>query len=70
MDATIDFYGDIIAELAEAREFLAVLESGSVHIGSPFEGRTEAKIFDLNRQIAMWQSILERRHANPKTWTL
>jgi hypothetical protein len=51
------------AKIAEALEQLEALESGGLHLGAPFEGRTEAKIFDLQRQIAMWQSILDRRNA-------
>jgi hypothetical protein len=54
---------DINAKLVEAREFLEALESGKLHIGAPHEGRTEAKIYDLKRQIAMYQSILDKRHA-------
>jgi hypothetical protein len=54
---------DIEAKLAEAREFLEALEGGKLHIGAPFEDRTEAKMYDLRRQIAMYQSILDKRHA-------
>ena len=54
---------DIKAKLAEAEEFLEGLRSGKLHIGRPFEGRTEAKMADLQRQIAMYRSILDRRHA-------
>jgi hypothetical protein len=58
MDA---FTRDIEAKLAEAREFLAALQSGNLHIGAPSEGRTEAKIADLQRQIAEYQAILDKR---------
>jgi len=54
---------DIEAELAEAQEFLRGLESGNLHIGQPFEGRTEAKIADLKRQIATYEAILEKQGA-------
>jgi hypothetical protein len=57
---------DIKAKMAEANEFLKALESGNLHIGAPFEGRTEARIFDLKRKIAMWQSILDKRDG-PRT---
>jgi hypothetical protein len=40
------------------------MESGRVHLGAPFEGRTEAKIFDLRLQAAEWQSILDKRNAS------
>ena len=52
---------DITAKIAEANEFLKGLESGDLHIGAPFENRTEAKIYDLKRQIAIWQSVLDKR---------
>ena len=54
---------DVNAKLAEARNFLEALEGGKLHIGAPHEGRTEAKIYDLKRQIAIYQSILDKRHA-------
>jgi hypothetical protein len=58
-----DSVDDIKAKLAEAEEFLEGLRSGNLYIGLPFEGRTEAKMADLQRQIAMYRSILDRRHA-------
>ncbi len=64
MEAVVDDPGsdeDIRAKLAEANGFLKALESGNLHIGAPFENRTEAKIYDLKRQIAMWHSILDKR---------
>jgi hypothetical protein len=54
----------IKAKIAEAKDFLAGLEGGTLHIGAPFEGRTEARIYDLKRQIGMYQSILDKRHTN------
>ena len=35
---------DIRTKMADAQGFLEALEAGNVHIGTPFEGRTEAKI--------------------------
>jgi hypothetical protein len=64
MAASEHSYEDINAKLAEAEEHLKGLESGALHIGAPYEGRTEAKILDLKRQIAMYQSILEKRDAH------
>jgi hypothetical protein len=52
--------GEIKAKLAEAQEWLAALEKGDMHIGAPFEGRTEAKIHELRRQIDMYESMLEQ----------
>jgi len=40
---------------------LHALQSGHLHIGGPFDGRTEAKIADLRRQIAQYQSILDKQ---------
>jgi len=54
---------EIETKLAEAQEMLEGLQSGHLHVGGPFEGRTEAKIHDLRRQIAEYQSILDKRHA-------
>jgi hypothetical protein len=53
----------IKAKIAECQTFLEALESGNLHIGAPFEGRTEARIDDLKRKIAMYQSILDKRQA-------
>jgi hypothetical protein len=63
MDATSDSDDDIRAKIAANDDFIAALECGNLHIGAPFEGRTETKIFDLKRQNAMWQSILDKRNA-------
>jgi len=57
-------YEEIQAKLEEAQDFLRALESGNLHIGAPHEGRTEAKMHDLKRQIAMYESILEKRDAH------
>jgi hypothetical protein len=55
---------DLRTKIADAQGFLEALEGGNIHIGTPFEGRTEAKIYDLRRQIAMYQSIIDQRHAD------
>ena len=55
---------DIKARLAEDEDFLTALQSGNIHIGHPSEGPTEAKIADLRRQIAIWQSLLVKRRAS------
>jgi hypothetical protein len=55
---------DLRIKIADAQGFLEALEGGNIHIGTPFEGRTEAKIYDLRRQIAMYQSIIDQRHAD------
>jgi hypothetical protein len=63
VDTPMSWNDEIKAKLVEAEEMLEALQSGNLHIGRPFEGRTEAKIYDLRRQIAEYQSILDRRHA-------
>jgi hypothetical protein len=55
---------EIRAKIADANEFLRALESANLHIGVPLENRTEAKIYDLKRHVAMWQSILDKRDAD------
>jgi len=54
---------DIRAKMADAQGFLEALEGGNAHIGTPSEGRTEAKIQELRRQIAMYQSVIDERQA-------
>jgi hypothetical protein len=51
------------AKIAEAQDLIEGLEGGTLQIGDPFEGRTKERIYDLKRQIAAYQSILEKRHA-------
>jgi hypothetical protein len=54
---------DVEAKLSEAKAHLEGLESGHLHIGGPFENRTEAQIFSLRRQIAEYQAIIDKRNA-------
>ena len=49
--------------IAGAEEQLGALESNDLTLGLPFEGRTEARIYDLKRKIAMWRSIMDQRAA-------
>jgi ATP phosphoribosyltransferase len=60
VDTPIKGNDEIRAKLVEAQEMLEAMQSGKLHIGLPFEGRTEAKIYDLRRQIAEYQSILDK----------
>jgi hypothetical protein len=69
MEAIVDDPGsdqDIRAKMADAQGFLEALEGGNAHIGTPFEGRTEAKILALRHQIAMYQAIIDQRRADRK----
>lgn len=63
MDADPDSDEAIKAKIAEAQDFLEGLEGGTLHIGAPYERRTEARIYDLKLKIAMYQSILDKRNA-------
>jgi hypothetical protein len=54
---------DIKARLAEDEDFLTALQNGNLDIGHPSEGRTEAKMAELQRQIAFWQFLLVKRRA-------
>ena len=54
---------EIETKLAEAQAHLEGLQSGHLHIGGPFDGRNDAKIYDLRRQIAEYQAIIDRRDA-------
>ena len=54
---------DIKARLAEDEDFLTALQGGNLHVGHPPEGRREAKVADLQRQIAIWQSLLAKRRS-------
>jgi len=51
---------DLQAEQLEWKEQLEALETGKLHIGNPWEGRTEEKMHDLRRKIAEHQSLIER----------
>jgi len=64
VDTQLGSDDNIKAKITEAQEFLEALETGNLHIGAPFEGRTEAKIHDLRRQTAMFQLILDKRGAS------
>ena len=52
---------EIKAKVAQLQEMLEALQNGRLYIGAPFEGRTEVKIADLSRQIAQYQSILDKQ---------
>jgi uncharacterized coiled-coil protein SlyX len=63
VDTSTERIAEIEAKLAEALDHLETLESGDVHLGGLFSGRTEAKILDLKRQIAEHQSVLDELNA-------
>ena len=59
----MNYIDEIKAEQVELTEMLEALHGGNLHIGAPFEGRTEAKIADLRRQIAQYQAMIDKQHA-------
>jgi hypothetical protein len=54
---------ELRAELDGAQKFLSALVSGAP-LGSPFEGREEAKKAELHQTIAAIQSELDKRNAS------
>lgn len=50
-------------ERAKMQEMLKALETGNVHVGNPWEGRTEAKIADLRRKISNLDQLIETENA-------
>ena len=59
----MDVNDQIRETVALLQEMLRDLEGGHLHLGQPFDERTEAKITDLRRQIAQYQSILDKQRA-------
>jgi hypothetical protein len=49
-------------ERAEMQRMLEDLLSGNVHIGNPWENRTEAKIADLRHKISNLDELIEREN--------
>ena len=56
----MDVNDQIRETVARLQQMLHDLEGDHPHLGQPFDGRTEAKITDLRRQIAQYQSILDK----------
>ncbi len=46
-------------ERADMQEMLDALEGGKIHIGNPWEGRTEAKIAELRHKISNLNQLIE-----------
>jgi hypothetical protein len=63
MPATRQYVETLRAEQAELITELQALQSGYLHIGNPYEGRTEARIYDRQRKIADYQQIIDRLSA-------
>jgi hypothetical protein len=55
---------EIETEMASAQAMLDAIEGGQRHIGHPSESRTEAKMHDLRRKIAVYQAVLDKRKKN------
>jgi hypothetical protein len=63
MDLSCATDEELKAELGGAQKFLGALMSGAP-LGSPFEGREEAKKAELHQTIAAIQSELDKRNAS------
>jgi len=55
-----EFVEGLRAEQSEMKDMLAAFETGKLHYGSPWEGRTDAKMYDLRRKIAEHQLLIEK----------
>ena len=51
---------DLRAKRAELADELAALETGQLHIGNPWEGRTEARMHDIRRKLAECELQIEK----------
>jgi hypothetical protein len=58
-----EYVEDLRAEQAEMKAQLEAFETGQLHIGNPWEGRTEAKMHDLRRKIAEHQLLINKHDA-------
>jgi hypothetical protein len=64
MEAQVTSYvEDLRAKRLEMSEMLEALEGGHLHIGNPWEGRTEARMHDLRRKIAECDALIEKNDA-------
>lgn len=64
MQPSYDDVETLKAEQAEMKDMLEALETGKIHIGNPWERRTEAKIGDLRRKISDYQLLIEKNDAD------
>ena len=64
MQPSYDRVEALKAKQAEMKDMLDALETGKIHIGNPWEGRTEAKIGDLQRKISDYQLLIENIDAD------
>lgn len=51
------------ADQLEMKDMPEAFETGKIHSGNPWEGRTEAKMHDLRRKIAEHQLLIEKHDA-------
>ncbi len=64
MQPSHDHVETLKTEQGEMKDMLEALETGRIHIGNPWEGRTEAKIGDLRRKISDYQLLIEKNDAD------
>ncbi len=58
-----EYVDNLKAEQADMIAMLEALEAGKIYIGNPWEGRTEAKMYDLRRKIHDLQLLIEKNDA-------
>jgi len=59
----LSYVEDLRAKRLELMDHLAAFETGQLHIGNPWEGRTEAQMHDLRRKIAEYDLLIEKHDA-------
>jgi hypothetical protein len=52
------------AKRIELQDELAGYETGRLYIGNRWEGRTDAKMYDLRRKIAEYDRLIEKNDAS------
>jgi hypothetical protein len=63
MEVPIALSQEHVEDLAAMKDMLEALETGKINIGNPWEGRTEAKIYDLRRKTAEHDLLIEKHDA-------
>ncbi len=59
----LSYVEDLRAKRLALMDELAAFETGQLHIGNPWENRTEARMHDIRRKIAVYDQLLEKHDA-------
>jgi hypothetical protein len=60
----LTYVENLWAKRIELQDELAGFETGRLYIGNPWEGRTDAKMRDLRREIAEYDLLIEKNDAS------